>query len=80
MGAVVVIWLLCGVVGHSIGSPKGKAGAGVAVGLLLESSGIVIVACMSDSPEVAIRKKPLAVRSHPSGTSSGGFNTSGRRG
>ena len=58
MGAVLIIWAAFGAIGYAIANPKGKGGAGVALGLLLGILGIIIAACLSDSPEVALRKQP----------------------
>jgi uncharacterized membrane protein YeaQ/YmgE (transglycosylase-associated protein family) len=60
MGALLVIWAICGAIGYAIANPKGKGGAGIALGLLLGILGIIIAACLSDSPEVALRKQRLA--------------------
>jgi uncharacterized protein DUF2510 len=56
MGAVVIIWAACGAGGYAIANPKGKGGAGLVLGLLLGLIGVIIAACLSDSPEVAVRK------------------------
>ena len=56
MGVVLIIWFACGAIGYAIANPKGKGGAGIVLGLLLGLLGIIIAACLSDSPAVAMRK------------------------
>ncbi len=56
MAIFVIVWAACAAIGYAIANPKGKGGAGLVLGLLLGVLGIIIAACLSDSPEVAMRK------------------------
>ena len=49
--AFVVIWLICAVIGWAIGSSKGRAGAGLVLGLLLGIIGVIIIAVMQPTTE-----------------------------
>lgn len=64
---VVILFqaMICAAIGAAIGSPKGQAGLGLFLGLLFGVIGVIIVAVMGDSPQVAERKAQalaLAVR------------------
>jgi len=59
--AFIVFFAVCGFIGSALASPKGKSGAGFALGFLLGPIGIVVAALLSPSPEVqAMRDKQLA--------------------
>ena len=45
--AIVLIWIICGVIAGIIGSSKGAGCAGTALGLLLGPFGIIIILVMS---------------------------------
>lgn len=47
----VVIWLICGGIASAVARPKGQAGAGFALGVLLGPIGILIAAVMKSTPE-----------------------------
>jgi hypothetical protein len=62
MAILIVLWVLCAFIGMAIGSSKGRAGTGFILGLVLGLIGIVIIAVMSPTPEVAAQQQ-LAVNS-----------------
>lgn len=45
-GFVVLIWIICGIAGYSIGNAKGRGPTGLLLGLLLGVFGIIIIAVM----------------------------------
>jgi hypothetical protein len=63
-GAILVIAVICALAGLAIGRPKGRAGQGFALGLLLGIIGIVIIACLKTSRETLIRQEQdkIAIR------------------
>jgi hypothetical protein len=58
----VVVWVICGGIGYAIGNSKGRAGAGLALGLFLGIIGIVIIAVMQPS---ARSKPPTRAQGSP---------------
>ncbi len=70
VGVLLVVWLLCAIVGMTIGSSKGRTGDGFALGLLFGPLGVLIVAVLSPTPkaqalrdfEVAIATEALETR------------------
>lgn len=45
--AVMLIWLVCGIIGAAVGTGAGKSGLGFALGILLGPIGILITAVVS---------------------------------
>jgi hypothetical protein len=46
--AVSIIWVLCAILASAIAAPKGKAGLGFFLGLILGVVGVIIAAVMKD--------------------------------
>jgi hypothetical protein len=49
---VVLVWVACAALGYAIGNPKGRATAGVLLGLLLGIIGLIIIACLKPKQQV----------------------------
>lgn len=56
-GTFLVIWLLIAGVSTIIGSHKGRAGAGLLLGLLLGLIGLIITACLRPSHAVQVERE-----------------------
>lgn len=60
MAVFIVLWGVCVAIATAIGSSKGKAGTGFALGLLLGLIGVIIVAVMGDDKLGRVQAKPAA--------------------
>lgn len=58
----VIVLAACAFAGYSIGKPKGYAGGGLALGLLLGIIGVIIIACVPKSREAKVREAQQSMR------------------
>jgi hypothetical protein len=69
----VIVLAACAFAGYSIGKPKGYAGGGLALGLLLGIIGVIIIACVPTSREAKVREAQRSIEIQAEAARRAGF-------